>query len=145
MPLNPRYVLIAAGAAVAGAFLVLRNSQRQRRAVAPNRPAAATHPTHPTHDAPAGSLRELSQFLAGESWFDELGWQGIWQREGIDTPEGWLRTKGRDVLATERTKLTEHPALLAGCRRRWIVVCRYAGIEVKDAASLWNGTERAAA
>ena len=45
------------------------------------------------------------------------------------------------MLAAERRKLAEHPALLAGCRRRWIVVCRYAGIEVTDAASTWNESE----
>ena len=89
----------------------------------------------------AGSSRELSLFLAGESWYDEVGWQGIWEREGIESAEGWLRSTGKDVLSSERKKLAEHPALLAGCRRRWIVVCRYAGIDVTDAATLWNNAE----
>lgn len=86
-------------------------------------------------------MRELALFLAGESWYDEVGWQGIWEREGVGAPEEWLRTSGKEVLISERKKLAEHPALLAGCRRRWIVVCRYAGIDVSDAASLWNATE----
>ena len=89
----------------------------------------------------SGSIRELALFLAGESWYDEVGWQGIWEREGVGSPEEWLRTQGKEVLVSERKKLAEHPALLAGCRRRWIVVCRYAGIDVSDAASLWNATE----
>ena len=83
-------------------------------------------------------MRELGQFLAGESWYDEHGWRGLWQREGIEAPQGWLRSKGKTILSEERRKLTEHPALLAGCRRRWIVVCRYAGIGVTEAATLWT-------
>ena len=69
--------------------------------------------------------------------------EALWEREGIESPEGWLRTIGKDVLVDERKKLAAHPALLAGCRRRWIVVCRYAGVDVSDAASLWNTTEAA--
>lgn len=167
MAVPRRLIVIAASALATGAVLYMRNRMKERaerekadggasvaaggakQAPGASAAAAGGNPGAQAHgsgsDAPAGSLRELSQFLAGESWYDELGWQGIWEREGIDTPDGWLRTKGRDVLATERAKLVEHPALLAGCRRRWIVVCRYAGIDVADAASLWSGTETAAA
>ena len=169
MAIPRRLIVIAASAVVTGAALYLRNRMKEQKererarsggaasapASAPDAPAgapaspesspSAAGAAAPRHDAPAGSLRELSQFLAGESWYDEVGWQGIWEREGIESPEGWLRSKGKDVLATERAKLVEHPALLAGCRRRWIVVCRYAGIDVADAATLWTATETAAA
>lgn len=105
-------------------------------AVAPETPDATNAP----HTAEGGA-KELSDFLAGESWFDESGWSGIWEREGIDDATSWLRTRGIEVLRSEREKLTEHPALLAGCRRRWIVVCRYAGIDVGEAAASWNDTQ----
>jgi hypothetical protein len=97
-----------------------------------------------TTEAGASSAqRELSLFLAGDTWYDEIGWQALWEKEGVGAPDEWLRTRGRDVLLGERKKLVEHPALLAGCRRRWIVVCRYAGIDVGDAAHLWNQSENA--
>ncbi len=89
----------------------------------------------------AGTQKELALFLAGDAWHDEIGWQALWEKEGVAAPEDWLKTKGKDVLIGERKKLVDHPALLAGCRRRWIVVCRYAGIDVGDAAVLWNTTE----
>ena len=156
-----RLIIIAASAAVAGAALYIQNRMRAQREAArrPSRsgeeppqkdPAAQSWTTGaPAGQASAaqtaagqgGAARELSLFLAGESWHDEIGWQGIWEREGIESPEGWLKSKGKEVLAAERKKLAEHPALLAGCRRRWIVVCRYAGIEVTDAASAWNESE----
>ena len=88
-----------------------------------------------------GALRELSLFLAGDAWHDEIGWQALWEKDGIAAADAWLKEMGKDVLVNERKKLTEHPALLAGCRRRWIVVCRYAGIDVGDAANLWNAAE----
>jgi hypothetical protein len=162
----PRQVLlIAIGAVATGAYLVLRNKMQakkanERRSDSSGSSASSstssgttsgTSGTSSTGAAPptgasetpglSGSMRELALFLAGESWYDEVGWQGIWEREGVGSPEEWLRTQGKEVLISERKKLAEHPALLAGCRRRWIVVCRYAGIDVSDAASLWNATE----
>ena len=89
----------------------------------------------------SGTQKELALFLAGDAWHDEIGWQALWEKEGVATPEDWLKTRGKEVLVAERKKLVDHPALLAGCRRRWIVVCRYAGIDVGDAAVLWNTTE----
>jgi len=85
--------------------------------------------------------KELSLFLAGDAWHDEIGWQALWEKEGVPAADVWLKTKGKEVLVAERKKLTDHPALLAGCRRRWIVVCRYAGIDVGDAATLWTNIE----
>jgi hypothetical protein len=87
-----------------------------------------------------GAATELALFLAGDAWHDEIGWQSLWEKDSVNSPDGWLREQGTAVLAAERKKLTDHPALLAGCRRRWIVVCRYAGIDVADAAGLWNDT-----
>ena len=92
------------------------------------------------HTGPAGE-KELSEFLAGDSWYDESGWRGIWEREGVADAAAWLRKEGKAVLRRARESLKDHPALLAGCRRRWIVVCRYAGIDVSDAAALWNETD----
>ena len=86
-----------------------------------------------------GARKELSLFLAGEAWHDEIGWQALWEKEAVSNPDAWLRSEGKSVLGEERAKLTDHPALLAGCRRRWIVVCRYAGIDVADTANIWNG------
>jgi hypothetical protein len=105
--------------------------------------AAATASSTSTTAAPAteGALRELALFLAGDAWHDEIGWQALWEKDGIAAPDTWLKELGRAVLVKERQKLTEHPALLAGCRRRWIVVCRYAGIDVGDAANVWNAAE----
>lgn len=162
MAIPRRLIIIAASAAIAGAALYMQNRMRARRDAEARKPgspgpgepakpdaapagtaAAATAASSSSSEAaPAGgAARELSLFLAGESWHDEIGWQGIWEREGIESPEGWLKGKGKEVLAAERTKLQEHPALLAGCRRRWIVVCRYAGIDVTEAASTWNASE----
>ncbi|OGQ19362.1 MAG: hypothetical protein A2138_05565 [Deltaproteobacteria bacterium RBG_16_71_12] len=160
MAIPRRLIIIAASAAIAGAALYMQNRMRARKDAAAKKPAPTGAGEPPKADAPAGSstaapttsapaeaaapggaARELSLFLAGESWHDEIGWQGIWEREGIESPESWLKSKGKEVLAAERKKLAEHPALLAGCRRRWIVVCRYAGIDVTDAASTWNESE----
>jgi hypothetical protein len=102
---------------------------------------AAQQPPPPADDGAPGGARELSEFLSGDSWFDEAGWRGIWDREGVEDASAWLRGDGRDVLSKERKALSDHPALLAGCRRRWIVVCRYGGIDVSDAAALWNESE----
>jgi hypothetical protein len=164
----PRRVLVIAGSALAtaGVLYVRNRMQESKRAAEEQARAQArasargdrptTEATTPssTSGAPAssttsspaepslpGAARELSQFLAGETWFDETGWQDIWRREGIEAPPSWLRMTGRDVLLGERKKLSDHPALLAGCRRRWIVVCRYAGIDVGDAASLWDQSD----
>ena len=106
------------------------------------RPAASTA-DRDSSDGDAGSLarRELSLFLAGDAWHDEIGWRSLWEREGVQDSAHWLRADGRDVLSAERKKLAEHPALLAGCRRRWIVVCRYGGIDVGDAAAIWNSAD----
>ncbi len=161
MPIPRRLIVIAAGALGAGAVMYLRNKaeqkkreqrehdEEQRRKDAPpatggtapagtDDGAASATADGATHAGVPGAEKELARFLAGESWHDEMGWNGIWDREGIEGPDGWLRAKGKDVLRVERQKLVEHPALLAGCRRRWIVVCRYAGIDVADAAGLWN-------
>jgi hypothetical protein len=159
MAIPRRILVIAAGALATGAVLYVRNKMREQkeRQPAPSTSSTQGTPATPgekadqTGEAPPastpatgavkGSQKELSLFLAGESWYDEVGWQGIWEREAIESPEGWLRSTGKDVLVEERKKLAAHPALLAGCRRRWIVVCRYAGIDVADSASLWNATE----
>ena len=158
MAIPRRLIIIAASAAIAGAALYMQNRMRARRDADARKPgppgpgeppkpeaasaASGAAPSSTAEAAPAGgAARELSLFLAGESWHDEIGWQGIWERKGIESPEGWLKSKGKEVLAAERTKLAEHPALLAGCRRRWIVVCRYAGIDVTEAASTWNASE----
>jgi hypothetical protein len=161
MAIPRQLIVFAASAAVAGIVLYARNRMKEAEE---RTKAAKRRPTHPdgasssssTGEAPAsapssttadagpaltGAVKELSLFLAGESWYDEVGWQGIWEREGVASPDGWLKSEGKNVLVGERKKLSEHPALLAGCRRRWIVVCRYAGIDVADAAALWNQTE----
>jgi hypothetical protein len=164
MALPRGLIVVAASALAAGAVLYVRNKmmQQQRRSdetksssngsssssssssTSSSSETSTSQSSAPPVDTGApqsGSVRELSLFLAGESWYDEVGWQGIWEREGIESPEQWLRTTGKDVLTAERKKLAEHPALLAGCRRRWIVVCRYASIDVTDAATLWNNAE----
>ena len=161
MAIPRRFLIIAASALATGALLYARNKIRERNEKSskrsdPKDPAPKHEPSpsstssksstapspSPSDEAgQTGSMRELALFLAGESWYDEVGWQGIWEREAIESPEGWLRTVGKDVLVKERGKLASHPALLAGCRRRWIVVCRYAGIDVADSAALWNSTE----
>jgi hypothetical protein len=102
---------------------------------------ASTTPGAASGPHGAGAQQELALFLAGDAWHDEIGWQALWEKEGVSSSSEWLRTKGRNVLVSERQKLAEHPALLAGCRRRWIVVCRYAGIDVGDAATIWNQSE----
>jgi hypothetical protein len=156
MAIPRRFLVIAAGALATGAVLYIRNKMREQKREPATSPssssstpppdpektsASSAAPASSTADGKHGSQKELSLFLAGESWYDEVGWQGIWEREAIESPEGWLKSTGKDVLVEERKKLAAHPALLAGCRRRWIVVCRYAGIDVADSASLWNATE----
>lgn len=164
MAIPRQLIVIAASAAAAGVVLYARNRMREKeerekagKRAAPHAGSPGTSSSSGSASAPTGAAgdgataaagegltgarKELSLFLAGESWHDEVGWQGLWEREGVGAPDGWLRTTGTEVLTGERQKLAEHPALLAGCRRRWIVVCRYAGIDVADAAALWNATE----
>ncbi|MCP4500101.1 MAG: hypothetical protein GY822_09085 [Deltaproteobacteria bacterium] len=152
MSLPKRYVWFAVGAAGAMGLLYLRqklgneapettgSSTDNAKNKAGKKTPAETSEEGEVSNLPPGA-KELAAFLAGESWFDEMGWNTVWERAGVGTPEEWLRNKGLAALKTERKKLSDHPALLAGCRRRWIVVCRYAGIDVADAAQLWNGTE----
>jgi len=181
-PLNipRRYIWVAAGAAVAGAAMYLRNRFAKDEhdefydARAKDKPSASKAKAAPAdkadtkaeksekpeaggaegeepktgdEDSPqadddrAASARELAEFLSGDSWYDEAGWRSIWEREGIEDATAWLKDEGQTVLTKERESLSDHPALLAGCRRRWIVVCRYAGIDVSDAAALWNKTD----
>jgi hypothetical protein len=123
-------------AAVAGADEAAVGHSQRAGTSAPGEPARAAPSA-----ARSGALHELALFLAGDAWHDEVGWQALWEKEGVASAADWLRTKGRSVLMAERQKLVEHPALLAGCRRRWIVVCRYAGIDVGEAATLWNQSE----
>ena len=159
MALPKRYVFVALGAVGAVGFMYLRNkmgadpaerdqtpgskSTRPSPKSPSSAPPTSSDGAKPAGDDLPGGQRELREFLAGESWYDEMGWHSVWDRAGIDGPEEWLRTEGVTMLRAEREKLVEHPALLAGCRRRWIVVCRYAGIDVADAAQLWNETDQA--
>jgi hypothetical protein len=108
-------------------------------------PSSSSSPSETSvgREGSGGARHELALFLAGDAWHDEVGWQAMWEKESVPTPSGWLRTTGREVLSAVRRRLIEHPALLAGCRRRWIVVCRYGGIDVGEAASLWNQSEEA--
>ena len=171
MAIPRRLIVLAVSAAAAGAMLYVSQRARkqgERREKSPIDEAneakeeaekdkkakdeAEKKSAEPSEKAPdgkassssssaAGTQKELALFLAGDAWHDEIGWQALWEKEGVGAPEDWLKTKGKDVLVSERKKLVDHPALLAGCRRRWIVVCRYAGIDVGDAAVLWNTTE----
>ena len=155
MAIPRRFLAVAVGALAAGAVIYMRNRMREaelantprRRAEAPVPPAPAPASTTATGPAPAaapaGASGELSQFLAGDIWHDDAGWRSVWGKDGVADAGQWLRSTGKDVLAAERTKLADQPALLAGCRRRWIVVCRYAGLEVAEAAALWNNTAAA--
>ncbi len=167
--INRRIFWVAAGAIGAGAYLFVRHrldalkeQEREREgssargggasgtssasssgtSAAPGAESDEGAPGRPTtvHEGPAGE-KELSEFLAGDSWYDEGGWRSIWEREGVADAGAWLRKEGKTTLKRARDSLADHPALLAGCRRRWIVVCRYAGIDVSDAASLWNETD----
>ncbi|MFZ9887476.1 MAG: hypothetical protein ACO3JL_08240 [Myxococcota bacterium] len=155
----PRRLLwVAAGAVGAGAYLYVRtrmdalrreeNSSARSRTPerprpAPARPAppspvpapTATHTAEPSETA---GETELRSFLAGDSWFDEGAWRGIWEREAISDSAAWLSERGLEVLRQSRSSLASQPALLAGCRRRWIVVCRYAGVDSARAAALWE-------
>jgi hypothetical protein len=157
----PRRLIVVAASAAAAAVLwyVARRSQAQggRSAVddandekekveqkkradaaAPAEPSEANEPKQPEATSADGARKELALFLSGDAWHDEIGWQALWEKDGVPAPDAWLRTAGREVLRVERQKLSDSPALLAGCRRRWIVVCRYAGIDVGEAATLWN-------
>lgn len=155
LALPKQYVFVALGAVGAVGYLYLRNrmmsgpesNEEEKPGSKSTRPGpsgpqkAKDDKDEPKDDLPGGQ-RELREFLAGESWYDEMGWHSVWDRSGIDSPEEWLRSEGVAMLKAEREKLADHPALLAGCRRRWIVVCRYAGIDVADAAQLWNDTDQ---
>jgi hypothetical protein len=167
MAIPRRLIVVAASAAAAGVlWYVAKRSQAQggRSAVddandekekaeaeqkkkadasAPNdangsKDAAEPKKAEPGTTGVDGARKELALFLSGDAWHDEIGWQALWEKDGVPAPDAWLRQTGREVLLVERQKLTDSPALLAGCRRRWIVVCRYAGIDVGEAATLWN-------
>jgi hypothetical protein len=163
MAIPKRPLIFVASLAVAGVAIYLKNRADQRReeqsrekhreqrkaerdggndvVVEPARVDDAKD-VNP-HAGNTGAAKELALFLAGDAWHDEIGWQALWERERIEDAAAWLKSKGGEVLSIERKKLIEHPALLAGCRRRWIVVCRYAAIDVADAAVLWNAAEGA--
>src|SRR4051812_16899418 len=110
MAIPRRILVIAAGALATGALLYMRNKVRERkdqqqRAQDKSTSSSSSSSSSSTStstssdggeskasaDGPAGSKRELSLFLAGESWYDEVGWQGIWEREAIESPEAWLK------------------------------------------------------
>lgn len=171
MAIPRRLIVVAVSAAAAGAMLYLsaqRRKQSERKEKSPideaneskekkeaadkeaaekseskKSESAESKPAESSSASSSSSTaqKELALFLAGDAWHDEIGWQALWEKEGVASPEDWLKSKGKEVLVGERKKLTDHPALLAGCRRRWIVVCRYAGIDVGDAATLWTTTE----
>lgn len=116
-----------------------REKKNASQAAAGGSPSQTADTLAPEPAAVVDSARkELALFLSGDAWHDEIGWQALWEKDGVAAPDAWLRDAGKAVLVAERQKLTDHPALLAGCRRRWIVVCRYAGIDVGEAAGLWN-------
>jgi len=163
MAIPRRLIVVAASAAAAGVlWYVAKRSQAQggrsavddtndekEKAEAEQKkkaddaaPGEAKEAAEPKKTEPAASVdgarKELALFLSGDAWHDEIGWQALWEKDGVPAPDAWLRQTGKEVLLAERQKLTDHPALLAGCRRRWIVVCRYAGIDVGEAATLWN-------
>lgn len=171
LAINRRLIWVAAGAIGAGAYLFVRHkldalkeqeqtgsdgfkksaggsasggaretTEAKTGAAAPTTAAGEATKAPSAEAGPAGE-RELAEFLAGDSWYDEGGWRNIWEREGVEDAAAWLQNEGKAVLQKARTSLSDHPALLAGCRRRWIVVCRYAGIDVSDAAALWNETD----
>lgn len=167
MPIPRRLIVVAVSAVAAGAALYVsqrlkqaqqdqhkkrgavdetndekqtaeQQKQKQDNAKASESSSSASSSSASSSSSVQGALRELGLFLAGDAWHDEIGWQALWEKDGIGSPDAWLKELGKGVLVAERNKLTEHPALLAGCRRRWIVVCRYAGIDVGDAATIWN-------
>ena len=157
MAIPRRLIFIAAGAVATAGYIMVRNKLDADRRESAERerefrrgprpvpdPAPGTQESTKKSEASddrsdmSGGERELSEFLAGDSWFDESGWKSIWNREGIDDQSAWLKSQGLETLRREREKLSDHPALLAGCRRRWIVVARYAEIDVSEAAELWS-------
>lgn len=159
LALPRRLLWVAAGAVGAGAYLYVRTridtlrraeasearAAAKARSPAPSssetsttEPKAAPAPADTTDAAKTAGETELRAFLAGDSWFDEGAWQAIWAREAIGDSAAWLSQRGLDVLRDSRETLASQPALLAGCRRRWIVVCRYAGLDSSRAAALWE-------
>jgi len=154
MNIPKRYIWVAAGAVATFAIMAVRNrmadremnarTKRERegtsdKETASPSTASAEAPASPTR--PKGAKGDLDAFLAGDMWLDEAGWKGAWERDAIGDPAAWIREVGVDVLKARREALKDHPALLAGCRRRFIVVCRYAAIDVGEAADLWNKTD----
>jgi len=79
----------------------------------------------------------LYSFLYGNAWYDEEFWLDLWKKEGVD-PALWL--EGAAILPAKKVKLAfvDSPALLIGSRRRWLVVCRYAGLEDEVSKNLWD-------
>lgn len=159
LALPRRLLWVAAGAVGAGAYLYVRTrldtlrraeASEARSAAKPRpppprnaatstaEPKAAPGPAETPEASTTAGETELRAFLAGDSWFDEGAWQAIWTREAIADSAAWLSQRGLDVLRDSRATLASQPALLAGCRRRWIVVCRYAGLDSARAAALWE-------
>lgn len=159
LALPRRLLWVAAGAVGAGAYLYVRTrldalrraeADDARAAAKPRPPAprtaatsttgpeASTSPAEAVENSKTAGETELRAFLAGDSWFDEGAWQAIWSREAIGDSAAWLSLRGLEVLRDSRATLASQPALLAGCRRRWIVVCRYAGLDSARAAALWE-------
>jgi len=158
MNIPKRYIWVAAGAIATFGLMAVRNTmaaretktrdEARRQARSDRNTANATSSTTDSDAAdaagqrpPLGAAKELDAFLAGDVWHDETGWKGTWEREAIGDPAAWLKEIGSGILRARRAALKDHPALLAGCRRRWIVVCRYATIDVGEAAELWNQTD----
>src|SRR4051812_22373770 len=109
MPIPRRVLIMIVGAATAAGVLYIRNRMQPRHEEKkPDAPPVPDNEARPwgTETTPStstsphtssgstselpGAVRELGQFLAGESWYDEHGWRGLWQREGIEAPQGWL-------------------------------------------------------
>ncbi len=87
---------------------------------------------------------KLESFLMGENWYNRASWVNAW---GVHLPEGatakeWISSQGVEVLNIAIESCREGLPNVSGCRRRWIVVCRYADVDLEEALSLWQRASR---
>jgi hypothetical protein len=79
---------------------------------------------------------ELVRFLDGDVWHDEESWTNMWREAGIYGAD--FLADNLELLEVTIKRHNPHPAMLAGARRRWIVVNRYVGVSSEAAMAIWD-------
>ncbi len=145
-----RLIMLGASAAVMSYFWLKKKAQDfvdqpgQASNTAPPSDihSAAAEDIQPPPPAPSSGAEPMAQtlfeFLSGNIWLDARQWRDLWAEQPELELRDWLLDEGAAILNDVRRSLITQPALLSGCRRRWLVVCRHANMEETEALEAWK-------